>query len=125
MKNNISADIIVVDLDDTLFIVSFWTHLLIKISKSLFRLGLKCEKLNRGLVDNIRNKKVIILSGRNSRWEKEISEKQLKRHNIRYEDLILCPRTEVIMDWKMKELKKIKKKYSNYFWIDDKNEQFC
>lgn len=120
MAENIPlVDVVVVDLDDTLFIQSFWTRLFFKISKFWHRLALRRERLNKKLAEDISHRKVVILSARNLEGEKELLEGKLKKYKMKYEEIILCPRTMVFMDWKRKELEKISKKYGSYFWIDD------
>ena len=120
MKDEIaSADVIVVDLDDTLFIQSFWTRLFFRISKFWHRLALRSETLNKSLAEDIRNRKVVILSGRNLEGDKELLEEKLKKFKIKYDEIILCPRTKIAMDWKRKQLEKISKKHGSYYWIDD------
>ena len=114
-----SADVIVVDLDDTLFIQSFWTRLFFRISKFWHRLALRSETLNKSLAEDIRNRKVVILSGRNLEGDKELLEAKLKKFKIKYDEIILCPRTKIAMDWKRKQLEKISKKHGSYYWIDD------
>lgn len=120
MKNEIaSADVLIVDLDDTLFIQSFWTRLFFRISKFWHKMALKCETLNRSLAEDIRNRKVVILSGRNLEGDKQLLEAKLKKYKIKYDEIILCPRTKILMDWKRKQLAKISKKHGSYYWIDD------
>lgn len=120
MKDEISTvDVLIVDLDDTLFIQSFWTRLFFGISKFWHRLALRSETLNKSLAKDIANRKVVILTGRNLEGEKELLERKLKKYKVKYEEIILCPRTKILMDWKRKQLEKINKKYGTYFWIDD------
>lgn len=114
-----SADVLVVDLDDTLFIQSFWTRLFFGISKFWHRLALRSETLNKSLAKDVANRRVVILTGRNLEGEKELLERKLKKYKVKYEEIILCPRTKILMDWKRKQLEKINKKYGTYFWIDD------
>ena len=114
-----SADVLIVDLDDTLFIQSFWTRLFFRISKFWHKMALKCETLNRSLAEDIRNRKVVILSGRNLEEDKELLEAKLRKYKIKYDEIILCPRTKILIDWKRKQLEKIEKRYGTYLWIDD------
>lgn len=114
-----TVEVLVVDLDNTLFLHTFWTRFFFRISKFFHRLALISETLNRSLAESLRNKRVVILSGRNLEEEKDLFEQKLNKHNIKYDEIILCPRTKVTMDWKRKELEKIKEKYGNYFWMDD------
>ena len=120
MENDRSkADVFVVDLDDTLFLHTFWTRLFFSISKFWHKLALRSEVLNRKLAADIRSSKVIILSSRNLNGDKELLEKKLKKYGIHYEEILLCPRNQVMMGWKREELAKIKGRYGSYFWIDD------
>lgn len=116
------ADVLVVDLDDTLFLHTFWTRLFFSISKFWHKLALKSESLNTKLAEDIHNRKVIILTARNLYGDKDIVTQNLRKHGIKYEEIILCPRNQIMMDWKKRELEKIERKYGTYFWIDDMKE---
>ena len=119
MKGDTSFDVLVVDFDQTLFLHSFWTRLFFRVSKLFHILALRYEKLNKCLAEDIRNYRVVILTGRNRAWEKDLLKEQLRKHQVEYEEIILCPRMKVIMDWKRRELEEIEKKYGSYYWIDD------
>jgi len=114
-----SADVLIVDLDDTLFIQSFWTRFFFRISKFWHKMALKCETLNQTLAEDIRNQKVVILSTRNLEGDKELLEAKLKKCKIKYDEIILCPRAKILMDWKRRQLEQISKKHGSYYWIDD------
>lgn len=113
------ANVLVVDLDDTLFLHTFWTRLFFAISKFWHKMALNTVVLNRELAGDIRSRKVVILSARNSEGDKAIMENKLKKFGIQSEEILLCPRNQVMMDWKKEELKKIKSRYGSYHWIDD------
>ena len=119
MSDKVSANVLVVDLDDTLFIHSFRTRLFFRISRLFHKLALRSVRLNRDLAEDIRGRRVIIMTGRNLDGDKEVVEAQLRRHKVEYESILLCPRMKLTMDWKRRELDSIEKKYGSYFWIDD------
>ncbi len=120
MKDDMSSvDVLVVDLDGTLFVHSFWTRLFFRISRFWHRMALRCETLNRGLARDISSRKVVILTGRNLDGDKEVLEAKLRKYGIKYEEIILCPRNRITMGWKRGELENIRKKYGTYRWLDD------
>ena len=81
----------------------------------------KSVKLNRRLAYSIKHKKVVILTARNRDWEQKSTLIMLRKHEIEFEEIIMCPRLKLTMDWKRAELKKIEDKYGSYYWIDDMN----
>lgn len=113
------ADVLVVDLDDTLLLHSFWTRLFFRISKFWHNLALKSEVLNKELAADIHARKVVILTSRNLDGDRVVLEKKLKNFGIKYEEILLCPRNKVMMGWKRQELEKIERKYGKYVWFDD------
>ena len=113
------AEVLVVDLDQTLFLHTFWTRFFFTVSKLFHRLALKSEPLNKSLARDICNRKVIILTGRSLEGDKDILVRKLEKYNIKYDEIILCPRTEITMEWKKEKLEGIENKHGRYFWLDD------
>ena len=115
----------VLDLDDTLFKVTKTSRFFFKLANRIFLLGFRFEKVNKGLLKEVRDKRVIILTGRADDWMKKITFKQLKKNGncvIFNDRIIMCPRGELYMNWKKEQVEKLKKEFPDLIWRDDDNE---
>lgn len=109
---------LVVDLDGTLFKRNFWARFWYNLHLWCYKQSIRSQKIDGWtntviLLNKYSKKKVIILTGRDERLYKEETLKQLKRHGIHYDEFIICPNSELVMDWKKKFIEK------NDEWLDD------
>jgi hypothetical protein len=115
MKN-----VLVIDLDDTLFKVGRTTRFFFNLSKKIYRIGFRFEKLNHEMLEVIRQHDAsIILSARADDWMRDITLTQLEKHRITANKIILCPRNDLYMNWKKEIIKDLQKAYKDLIWIDN------
>lgn len=106
---------IVVDIDETLLISSRLSKLLSWIARQFFKLSLFTQRPNRKLVCKLQKyDEIIILTARGVNY-KRFTEKQLRRHRITYDRLIMCNYTCLIYRWKLSVVEKV----NPTVWIDD------
>lgn len=107
------------DLDNTLFYDSVISKLLKKLSRFFFRLSFRFQFINKNLSEVIEKNDITILTGRNEDLE-DITRKELERFGVEYKLLLLCPRKDIIMEWKQRNVKSLKQRGYTH-WYDDGN----
>ncbi|MEM2738295.1 MAG: hypothetical protein QXK93_04860 [Candidatus Bathyarchaeia archaeon] len=106
---------IVVDIDETLLISGKLSKILRWLARQLFKIALFAQKPNKTLINELKKyDKIIILTARGINY-KELTEKQLRRHHIKYNSLIMCNYTYMIYQWKLSVTQKLKPT----IWVDD------
>ena len=119
MKESVIDIDVVCDLDHTLFRHSFLTKIFFTISSIFHRLALKNVDMDHSIFNAIHGKRVLILTGRDKDHDRKIIEKKLKKYDVKYTELMMCPRNELFLDWKLRELNKLKEHNPNLVWYDD------
>jgi hypothetical protein len=113
-------NVLVIDLDDTLFKVGRTTRFFFNLSKKIFRIGFRFEKLNHEMLEVIRQHNTsIVLSARADDWMRDITLKQIEKNGISVSKIILCPRNDLYMNWKRESIKELQKVYKDLIWIDN------
>lgn len=111
--------VVIVDLDDTLFIRSKITKFFFKLSKLVFKTGVRFEKINLGLLKKLDEYDVkIVLTARANDWMRKVTLEQLSRWKIEIDGIIFCPRGKLYVEWKKEIISKLKKKHKDLVWID-------
>lgn len=112
---------VVVDLDDTLFKRTRFSKFCFKLANKIFLLGLRSERIDRTLKRRLilDYDRIIILSGRADDWMKTVTLKQLKKHHIPANSVLLCPRGELYLRWKKEQVEKLREKYPDLVWEDN------
>jgi Fe-S cluster biosynthesis and repair protein YggX len=111
--------LIVMDLDDTLFIRSSLTKFLFWLSNQIYKVGFIFEKLNKTSFDLLkRYERRIILTSRADNWMNEATLSQLRRHKVPFNSIIMCPRASLYREWKKKIIEEISKK-GGFTWVDN------
>lgn len=111
---------IVVDIDETLFKSRKICYYLRAIAKFLFKLSLLLQKPNRELIDRLDEyNTIIVLTARGENY-RQFTEKQLKKHRVRYDKLIMCNYGNLTFSWKNKIVAAI----SPNNWIDDIKDRY-
>jgi hypothetical protein len=113
-------NVLVIDLDDTLFKVGRITRFFFNLSKKIFRIGFRFERLNHEMLEVIRQHDTsIVLSARADDWMRDITLKQIEKYGISVSKIILCPRNDLYMNWKRESIKELQKVYKDLKWIDN------
>jgi hypothetical protein len=74
---------------------------------------------NRSLIEYARGaEKIIILTGRCLEYDEGVVRRKLKRF-LDYDELILCPRGDLIKTWKTDMALKIATRHGGFEWYDD------
>lgn len=103
------------DIDETLLISRKISKILSWISRQFFKLSLLTQSPNQELIKKLKEyEEVIILTARGVNYRK-FTEKQLRRHHIKYDDLIMCNYTYLVYQWKSS----VVQKFQPTIWIDD------
>lgn len=111
---------IVIDIDDTLLKFTTLGRLLRLLAKQLFKLALFIQKPDRDLIRKLSNYDyIVILTARGENYRK-FTVKQLRRHKIPYDKLIMCDYARTIYMWK----KQLVEENKPDVWIDDANKTF-
>lgn len=107
-------------MDETLLSTGKLARLLLVAAKILFKLSLLMQRPNRKLIEKLQEyDNIIILTARGEGYRK-ITERQLRRHGIPYNQLIMCNYQSLIFRWKKAIVKEIKPRA----WIDDLRAAF-
>lgn len=111
---------IIVDIDDTLLKFTTLGRIFKLLAKQFFKLSLFTQKPDRKLIQKLYNyDNIIILTARGENYRK-FTVKQLKRHKIPYDKLIMCDYSKTIYMWK----KQLVEENKPNVWIDDANKTF-
>jgi len=111
---------VVVDIDETLLKSRKICYYLRTLAKMLFKLSLYLQKPNKKLIDKLSEyDNVVVLTARGENYRK-FTDKQLKRHGVRYDKLIMCNYSDLTFSWKSKTVATI----SPDKWIDDIKDRY-
>jgi len=111
---------IVVDLDDTLFKRTWITRFFFWLSKFVYKLGINFERVNPRLLNVLKGFDVkVVLSGRADNWMREATLQQLESLVVQFDEIILCPRGKLYMDWKIRQVERLRKTFKNVVWLDN------
>jgi uncharacterized HAD superfamily protein len=111
---------IVVDVDETLFKSRKICFFLRAIAKMLFKLSLFLQKPNTRLIKKLNEyDTIIVLTARGENYRK-FTERQLKKHGVKYDKLIMYNYSDSIFSWKSKTVAAI---FPDE-WIDDVKDRY-
>ena len=110
---------VVCDLDHTLYRHPTITRVLFKISSFFHKLALKFVVIDKSVLKQIKGKKVVIMTGRDAVHDKKTITRNLERDGIHYEQLRMCPRFDLVLNWKIDFINKMKEKNQKLVWLDD------
>ena len=122
MKSKLSIIEIICDLDHTLYYHSYLTKILFKISSFFHKSALKTLSINSNIFNKIKNKNILILTGRDDIYDKKIIIKKLQDDKITFDEIIMCPRKKLINNWKRDIVKEKLKINKNLEWYDDEKD---
>jgi hypothetical protein len=118
-ESNNDGKLIVMDLDDTLFIRSSLTNFLFWLSNQIYKAGFIFERLNKTSFNLLnRYERRIILTSRADDWMNEATLQQLRRNKVLFDSIIMCPRGRMYREWKKKMIEEISKK-GGFTWVDN------
>lgn len=117
-KGQEKAQVTVFDLDNTLYLKTFWATFFYNLSHFFYKLSIRFEKFNKELFDSCKDR-VIILTGRNDRLYMNDTFEQLK-NIVKPKDIILCPNDYLVIEWKKEQIRYLKKMF-DVKWYDDDN----
>ena len=109
---------VVLDLDKTLYKYKWYGIIFMRISQFFHDLALKAGRFDEGLYKKYENDEIIILTGRNDRFYSKTTLEQLKKDNVKYSKIYVCPKEDLVLRWK----KQIVKKEKADIWLDDMSE---
>lgn len=119
MRSKLSIIEVICDLDHTLYYHSYSTKILFKISSFFHKSALKTLSINSNIFNKIKNKNILILTGRDDIYDKNVIIKKLQDDNITFDEIIMCPRKKLINNWKRDIVKEKLKNNKNLEWYDD------
>ncbi|MDW8022449.1 MAG: hypothetical protein RMJ03_04700 [Nitrososphaerota archaeon] len=105
----------VVDVDETLFISGFVSQLLRKAAAKLFKLSLAFQKPNKQLIEKLKEYDVVIVLTARGENYRSFTERQLKHHGVKFNQLVMCQYNKLIYLWKKGIIETIKP----CEWFDD------
>lgn len=107
--------VIVVDIDETLLISKKLSKMFAWVARQFFKLSLFVQTPNRELISKLEEyDEIVVLTARGVNY-RDFTEKQLRRHQIKYDSLIMCNYTYLVYRWKTSVVRKVKPTT----WIDD------
>lgn len=122
-ENKIKAkkEVVVFDIDNTLYNNGLITRVLQRIAEYVFKLSFLLQRPNRKMLQKLNEyDKVIILSARSRDRYLSVTLRQFKKNGIKYDKIILFPERSIKLEWK----KKVTGSLGNVDWYDDESGEF-
>jgi uncharacterized HAD superfamily protein len=111
---------VVVDIDETLLKSRKICYYLRTLAKILIKLSFYFQKPNEKLIDRLNEyDNILVLTARGENY-RSFTEKQLKRCGVKYNRLIMCNYSDLILAWKRQNVAAI----SPNEWIDDLKDKY-